>query len=152
MSKRMVDAGQTNTGDLWNTGDAFYSNTTFCVFGPAWYFKYCMAYDDYDQVDSIADKGGWAFCEGPQAHFWGGTWLCVGAQSDNLRTCSNIIYAMTLDKDILKKLVENENQDPNSKELMYQYAMMPPWEIMFWEVRIIIVFWQVQVQKSMSPL
>ncbi len=122
MSKRMVDAGQTNTGDLWNTGDAFYSNTTFCVFGPAWYFDYCMGYDDYDQVDSIADKGGWAFCEGPQAHFWGGTWLCVGAQSDNLRTCSDIIYTMTLDKDILKKLVENENQNPNSKELMYQYG------------------------------
>ena len=125
MSKRMVDAKQTKTGDLWNTEDAFNKNTTFCVFGPAWYFNFCMGYDESDDVESIAEKGGWGLCQGPQAHYWGGTWICVGANTDNIKTCSDVVKTMTLDKDVLKKLVEEQSQDCNSKELAAQYANDP---------------------------
>jgi ABC-type glycerol-3-phosphate transport system substrate-binding protein len=119
MSKEMVEAGETKTGDLWDAGDTYTKNTTFCVFGPAWFFNFCMGVDD---PASIAAKGGWGLCAGPQAHYWGGTWVCVADKSDNLATAADIVKTMTLDKDVLTKLVENENQDCNSKELADKYA------------------------------
>ena len=119
MSKEMVEAGETKTGDLWDAGDTYTKNSTFCVFGPAWFFNFCMGVDD---PASIAAKGGWGLCAGPQAHYWGGTWVCVADKSDNLATAANIVKTMTLDKDVLTKLVENENQDCNSKELADKYA------------------------------
>jgi ABC-type glycerol-3-phosphate transport system substrate-binding protein len=119
MSKEMVDAEQTGTFGLWDTNEDFQKNISFCVFGPAWYFDFCM---QKGSGDSIADRGGWALCQGPQAHYWGGTWVCVADKSDNLATAADIVRTMTLDKDVLTKLVENENQDCNSKELADKYA------------------------------
>ena len=123
MTERMVNSGQTNAGSIWSTYDEFYHHSAFCVFGPAWYIKYCMSYESFDpNKKSIADEGEWGLCEGPESFFWGGTWLVVSANSDNLKTSADVIRTMTLDQTILEKLVENEGQDPNSKQLMAKYA------------------------------
>ena len=66
MSKEMVDAGQTNTYELWSDdwSKGFYpEGKVFCYFGPAWFYDFSMA---GDTEGSIASEGGWATTEGPQ--------------------------------------------------------------------------------------
>ena len=38
------------------------------------------------RTSSFAD---YAVCEGPQPYYWGGTWICGAAGSDNLDTIKN---------------------------------------------------------------
>ena len=48
-----------------------------------------------------ADKGcfgDWAICEGPQAHFWGGTWLLAPAGTDNPTMVADIMNTCIVDE------------------------------------------------------
>ena len=58
----------------------FADGKTMCFFGPAWYFNFCMG---NAQDPEKGCSGDWAICEGPAAHFWGGTWLMAPAGTDN---------------------------------------------------------------------
>ena len=119
MSKEMVDAGQTGTFGLWDTNEDFQKNISFCVFGPAWYFDFCM---QYGSGDSIADKGGWALCTGPQAHYWGGTWVCVAAKTDNIKTAADVLKTMTMDEDVLSGIIDKHGDNVNNKTIVAKYA------------------------------
>lgn len=70
-SKKLVDAGEADSYDLW--GDdwkkGFYPDgKVFCYFGPAWLINFSMA---ADEKGSIGYNGGWGAAEGPQGFFWG---------------------------------------------------------------------------------
>ena len=119
MSKRMVKAGQTGTFGLWDTNADFKRNLSFCVFGPQWYMDYCM---QYGSGSSIADRGGWALCEGPQAHYWGGTWVCVAAKSDNQDTAGTLVKMMTTNEMVLSNLAGEFGDCVNNKNLINSYA------------------------------
>ena len=119
MSKEMVDAEQTGTFGLWDTNEDFQKNISFCVFGPAWYFDFCM---QAGSGDSIADKGGWGLCTGPQAHYWGGTWVCVADKTDNAATAANILRTMTMDESVLTQIIEKYNDNVNNKDIVAKYA------------------------------
>ena len=115
----MVDKNQTQTGDLWDTGDTFTKNTSFCVFGPAWYYNFCMGDSD---PSSIAAKGGWGFCQGPESFYWGGMWICVAEKSDNKASAANLLRKMTLDESVLREIAYEELLDVNDKSLMSEMA------------------------------
>ena len=119
MSKSMVDKGQTGTFGLWDTNVDFQRNTSFCVFGPAWYFDFCM---QYGSGSSIADRGGWALCEGPQAHYWGGTWICVADKTDNPTTAAKIVKSMTIDESILESINYYYGDNVNNKNVINRAA------------------------------
>jgi hypothetical protein len=119
MSKEMVDAEQTGTFGLWDTNEDFQKNISFCVFGPAWYFDFCM---QAGSGDSIADKGGWALCQGPQAHYWGGTWVCVADKTDNAKTAAEIVKTMTMDEGVLTSIIEDYGDNVNNKKIVAKYA------------------------------
>ncbi len=119
MSKSMVDAEQTSTYGIWDTNEDFQRNISFCVFGPAWYFKYCM---QEGSGYSIADRGGWALCEGPEAHYWGGTWICVADETDEPETCGKLLKYMTTDQDILESILTYYGDDVNHKTVIEKAA------------------------------
>ena len=119
MSKEMVDAEQTGTFGLWDTNEDFQKNISFCVFGPAWYFDFCM---QKGSGDSIADRGGWALCQGPQAHYWGGTWVCVADKTDNAKTAADILKTMTMDEGVLTSIIEDYGDNVNNKTIVAKYA------------------------------
>ena len=119
MSKNMVDAGQTGTFGLWDTNEDFQRNISFCVFGPAWYFDYCM---QCGSGSSIADRGGWALCEGPEAHFWGGTWMCVADKSDNPTAAGNLIKTMTTNENVLFNIAYRYGDNVNNKNVINYMA------------------------------
>lgn len=117
-SKAMVDAGQTNTYDLWSDdwSKGFYPDgEVFCYFGPAWFVDFSMA---ADAEGSIANAGQWGACSGPQGFFWGGTWMCPATGTDNPTLVKDLILTMTANDDVLKEIVVDDNDFTNSKPVM----------------------------------
>ncbi len=122
MSKKMVDAGQTGTQDLWGDdwSKGFYPDgKVFAYFGPAWLINFCMA---ADQEGSIANLGGWGACEGPQGFFWGGTWICGATGTDNADLVADIMRKLTTDKDIMLDIVKADSDFVNNKPAMEECA------------------------------
>ena len=121
-SKAMVDAGETNTYDLWSDdwSKGFYpEGKVFCYFGPAWFIDFCMA---ADTEGSVANAGGWAATEGPQGFCWGGTWIAAATGTDNPELVADIIRKLTTDVDIMTDIVKADNDFVNNKPAMEAMA------------------------------
>lgn len=122
MSKAMVDAGQTNTYELWSDdwSKGFYPDgKVFCYFGPAWFYDFSMA---GDTEGSIANQGGWATTEGPQGFFWGGTWLCGATGTDNASLVKDIMLQMTCNADVMTEIAKADGDFVNNKGAMEALA------------------------------
>ena len=116
-AKTYVDNGYTTADDVWGSlkvdnikADA---NKALCCFGPAWYYNFCMG-------DSKA--GDWGLVEGPQAHFWGGTWLLAAAGSDNTDAVAKIMNAFINDEEVCENLIKNEGQFTNNQKVNAEVA------------------------------
>ncbi len=121
-SKEMVDAGQTNTYELWSDdwSKGFYpEGKVFCYFGPAWFVDFSMA---ADTEGSIANLGGWAATEGPQGFFWGGTWICAATGTDNASLVKDIMLQLTTNEEIMTEIAEADNDFVNNKPAMEAMA------------------------------
>ena len=97
----------------------FADGKTMCFFGPAWYFNFCMGNAQDPEKGCMGD---WAICEGPMAHFWGGTWLLAATGSDNAEMLKDIFETFTVNEDVCSKLVENEGQYPNNTKVVDKFA------------------------------
>lgn len=117
-SKEMVDAGYTGTAELWSDDwkKGFYpEGNVFCYFGPAWLVNFSMA---ADTEGSIANAGGWGATEGPQGFYWGGTWICAAAGTDNQSLVKDIMLQMTTNQDIMTEIVKEDDDFVNNKPAM----------------------------------
>ena len=121
-SKALVDAGAEDTDELW--GDDWAKGKrpdgkVFCYFGPAWFFNFCL---DVDDPETIAAKGGWGFCEGPQPYFWGGTWICAATGTDNADIVKDIMLKMTADPTVMKEIAIADSECVNNKTVLADLA------------------------------
>ena len=121
-SKALVDAGYCDTYDQWTddwTKGFYPEGKVFAYFGPAWLIDFSMA---KDVEGSIAHEGGWGAIEGPQGFYWGGTWICAAAGTDNGDTVADIIRKITCDPEIMKDIVLKDNDFVNNKPVMEELA------------------------------
>ena len=127
-SKAQVDARQTSTGDMW--GYDWYeglkaSGKVFCYFGPEWFINNIMGNapgSDKGDDGSIAYQGGWGFCEGPQAYYWGGYYLCAANGTDDPDLVKDIIMTMTTDTEVLMEMAIKDSDCVNSKYVLAELA------------------------------
>lgn len=129
--------GYTLEAGIWGeekTKEMTQKGKSMCFFGPAWYFNFCMGAakegtikDNDGNVifDGGSTNGDWAICAGPQAHFWGGTWLLAATGTDNEALVADIMKAFTENEDICSALVENEGQFTNNTKVNEKYASDP---------------------------
>lgn len=120
--KASYEAGQTTTGDLWSDewSAGFYPDgKVFAYFGPAWLINFSMGQDD---EKSIAHAGGWGATEGPQAFYWGGTWICAATGTDNPTLVADIMRKMTTDETILKDIISKDSDCINNKNVLSSLA------------------------------
>jgi len=121
-SKKLVDAGMAGTHSLWSTewsAGFFPEGKVFCYFGPAWLVNFSMS---ADVEGSIGYNGGWGATEGPQGFFWGGTWICAAAGTDNGDLIKDIMLKMTADADLMKGIVVKDDDFVNNKTAMEAMA------------------------------
>ena len=116
-AKEFSDKGYTQTCDIWSdecTAQMFKDGKTMCYFGPAWYYNFSMG---NAQDPEKGCPGDWAICEGPQAHFWGGTWLLAATGSDNPTMLADIMNTFINDEEVCTNLVKNEMQVSNNQKV-----------------------------------
>ena len=107
---------------IWDdecTAQMFADGKTMCYFGPAWYFNFCMGNAQDPEKGCMGD---WAICEGPAAHFWGGTWLLAAAGSDNPTMLADIMNTFINNEEVCTALVENEAQFSNNQIVNNKFA------------------------------
>ena len=117
-SMAMVEAGQTSTAELWSDEWAkgfFPEGKVFCYFGPAWLINFSM---HADEEGSIANQGGWGAVVGPQGFYWGGTWICAAAGTDNAELVADIMRALTTNEEIMTDIVKADSDFVNNKPAM----------------------------------
>ena len=117
-----IKNGYTLTAGVWDTektNEMFKDGKTMCFFGPAWYYNFCMTNAQDPDNGCVGD---WCIVKGPQAYFWGGTWLLAASGSDNTEMLKDVFETFTVNEDVCSKLVENENQYPNNTTVVDKYA------------------------------
>lgn len=124
-AKDFSDKGYTLTCDIWSdecTAQMFADGKTMCYFGPAWYFNFSMSNAQDPDKGCFGD---WAICEGPQAHFWGGTWLLAATGSDNPTMLADIMDTFINDEQVCSNLIQNEAQFTNNQAVNAKFAEDP---------------------------
>ena len=97
----------------------FADGKTMCFFGPAWYYNFCMNNAMDPEKGCVGD---WCIIKGPQAYFWGGTWLLAATGSDNTEMLKDIFETFTVNEEVCTNLVKNENQYPNNTKIVEKFA------------------------------
>ena len=117
--------GYTLTAGIWEDGctnEMFKTGKTFCWFGPAWYYNFCMGNAQNKEKGCYGD---WALCEGPAAYYWGGTWLQAPAGGNDDYLVGKVMNSFINDKELCKQLVKEEGQFSNNqlanKEVAEEY-------------------------------
>ena len=121
-AEKYIANGYTLTEGIWDAGknaEMGKDGKALCFFGPAWYFNFCMG-PAHDEA-----MGDWAICEGPQAHFWGGTWLLAPAGSDNPTILAEIMNTFINNEEVCSALIANESQFTNNQTVNNKFAADP---------------------------
>lgn len=117
MTKDFTDNGYNNKTSLWspewNVGFAP-EGQVFCYFGPAWFVDFVLGGKGTD--------GDWYATEGPQGFYWGGTWICAAAGTDNATLVKDIMLQMTTNEELMKGIVVADNDFVNNTNVMTEMA------------------------------
>jgi len=93
-------------GTEWNA--AVGNDDVFGYFGSTWFIQWTMVGNsaggsEDDPGPGVGTYGDWAAIEGPEAYYWGGTWLAVTPKCDNKTIVEDIIRYFTVNEDSMKK-------------------------------------------------
>ena len=113
-------------GTEWNA--AVGNDDVFGYFGSTWFIQWTMVGNSSGKPapaegepanetgPGIGTYGDWAAIEGPQAYYWGGTWLAVTPKCDNKTIVEDIIRYFTVNEDSMKNYaVESFDYVNNTK-------------------------------------
>ena len=66
--------------------------------------------------------GDYAVCQGPESYYWGGTWICAAAGTDNAETIKDMMLTLTCDQDIMKQITLDTEDYTNNMAAMNEIA------------------------------
>ncbi len=126
-TKEYTDKGYNNKTSLWDDAWAAGQKIDGGVFGyffSTWGIPFTLLPNTVDEeikADGSNAKEGnggyglWKACSGPQAYYWGGTWICGAIDSDNQDIVADIMKVMTCNKDVAKAITKGEQDYTNNK-------------------------------------
>lgn len=132
-TKEYTDKGYNNKTSLWSSewaADQGPEGKVFGFFYSTWGINFTLL---GNALETSVDEGGkeevgngiygdYAVCQGPQNYYWGGTWICAAAGSDNLALVKEIMKTLTCDKDTMKKITEDTQDYTNNATAMEELA------------------------------
>ena len=133
VAAKAAEKGYNNKSSLWNDVWAADQGPTGKVFGffySTWGINFTLLGTSLATPVAEGGKeevgngiyGDYAVCEGPQAYYWGGTWICAAAGTDNTATIKNVMEKLTCDKDIDKQITLDTQDYTNNVEAMNEIA------------------------------
>lgn len=132
-TKTFTDKGYNNKTSLWDDGWAADQGPDGDVFGffySTWGINFTLLGNSLEDPDGEAAVGNgiygdYAVCEGPEAYYWGGTWICAAAGTDNTATVKDVMEKLTCDSDIMKQITLDTQDYTNNKSAMNAIAEDP---------------------------
>ena len=129
-TKEFTDAGYNNKNSLWSDGwakDQGPEGDVFGFFYSTWGINFTLlgnslADPDGEQAVGNGIFGDYAVCYGPQPYYWGGTWICAAAGTDDAELVKDVMLQLTANADIMKKITEDTQDYTNNKPAMQEIA------------------------------
>lgn len=132
-TKTYTDKGYNNKSSLWDSQWASDQGPTGKVFGffySTWGINFTLLGNSLEIPTSEGGKeevgngiyGDYAVCEGPQPYYWGGTWICGAAGSDNIDLIRDIMQKLTCDEAIMKQITLDTQDYTNNEAAMNELA------------------------------
>ena len=135
-TKTYTDKGYNNKTSLWSdqwAADQGPSGKVFGFFYSTWGINFTLLGNSLATPETEGGKlevgngifGDYAVCQGPQPYYWGGTWICAAAGTDNVATIKDVMYALTCDADIMSQITKDTQDYTNCKSAMDAIAADP---------------------------
>lgn len=99
----------------------------FGFFYSTWGINFTLMGNALADSSALAEEGNgiygdYAVCEGPQAYYWGGTWLCAANGTDNIPFIKDLMYRLTCDESTMKQITLDTQDYTNNQAAMEQIA------------------------------
>ena len=134
MTKKFQDNGYStpNVG-LWSAEWATEqgpAGKTFGFFYSTWGINFTLLGNSLADAEAPAEVGNgifgdYAVCEGPEAYYWGGTWICAATGTDNAPLIADIMKRMTCDTATMKQITIDTQDYTNNSAAMNELANDP---------------------------
>ncbi len=132
-TKLYTDKGYNNKTSLWApewAADQGPAGKVFGFFYSTWGINFTLLGNSLATPESEGGKaevgngiyGDWAVCQGPQNYYWGGTWICAAAGTDNKDLVKSVMYTLTCDPATMKKITEDTQDYTNNITAMNELA------------------------------
>ena len=117
-TKEYTDKGYNNKTALWSEEwgkDQSKEGKVFGFFYSTWGINFTLA-------GNAKSNDLYYVCPGPQAYYWGGTWICAADGTDNKDIVKDIMYKLTCDKENMKKLTKETQDYTNNNAAMKELS------------------------------
>lgn len=132
-TKTYTDKGYNNKTSLWSdawAADQGPDGKVFGFFYSTWGINFTLAGNSLAVKEADGGKlevgnggyGDWAVCYGPQAYFWGGSWLAAAKGTDNATLVGDIMRAFCCDKDFGVQFTKDTQDYYNNEAAMKELA------------------------------
>ncbi len=129
-TKDYTDKGYNNKTSLWApewNADQGPDGTVFGFFYSTWGINFTLlgnALADPEGPHEVGNGafGDYAVCYGPQNYYWGGTWICAAAGSDNLDVVKDVMMTLTCDPAVMKQITLDTEDYTNNTTAMNELA------------------------------
>lgn len=115
--KTLVDEKLTNDTtqwtEQWNANCA--NDSTFAYFGCTWFLHWTIKANCGGEKVGEGTYGKWAMCQGPSTYYWGGTWLCAGANCSDPELAGLIMKTLCCDTDTMYNIASDTLDYVNNK-------------------------------------
>lgn len=132
-TKEYTDKGYNNKTSLWApewSADQGPEGKVFGFFYSTWGINFTLLENSLETAVKDGGKleegngiyGDYAVCQGPESYYWGGTWICAAAGTDNVATIKDIMLTLTCDKDTMKQITLDTEDYTNNQTAMSEIA------------------------------
>ncbi len=132
-TKEYTDKGYNNQTSLWSDGwsaDQGPDGKVFGFFYSTWGINFTLVGNSLATPEAEGGKleagngifGDWAVTEGPENYYWGGTWICGAAGTDNMDLVADVMRTMTTNPDTMKQITEDTQDYTNNEVAMNELA------------------------------
>ena len=129
-TKDYTDNNYNNKTTLWSPGwssDQGPDGDVFGFFYSTWGINFTLMGNSLADGNAEAKVGNgiygdYAVCEGPEAYYWGGTWICAARGTDNIPFIKDLMYRLTCDSATMKQITLDTLDYTNNQEAMNEIA------------------------------
>ena len=132
-TKAYTDNGYNNKTSLWSAewaADQGPEGKVFGFFYSTWGINFTLLGNSLADPDAEAKEGNgifgdYAVCYGPEPYYWGGTWICAAAGTDNAELVADVMKQLTCNAEIMKQITLDTQDYTNNQTAMQEIADDP---------------------------